>query len=263
MEIREGSPRGGAGRARIGPLAGGVSAVSPLARHLPEGILSHRNYLPAGHDRWDMQRRRALLLSGTALAGLAGCLFSSSGSDDSPSSSDAAVDTAATVDAQPSDRSPARLTVRVENATDGSVSVRAGGGGEPFAWLGSAPGPTGEAVFRPLDARGVEFQGAFPDDPTDGCWRVAMGDTADATVNPWIVATTFQVELAPGETHGITHEIYYDGPEGTCFPDGEYRTAVSIAVRRDGADPVRRDHTLVLDVGERVSASLPPDTATE
>lgn len=100
------------------------------------------------------------------------------------------------------------------------------------------------------------IEGELPSEREQGCWRLNMG--ANAEVKPEIVSYKFDVELEPGDTHTITHQIYYNGPDGSCFPAPEYHTEVSIEIVNKDGESSDQTYDITLTVEDEFVITLKP-----
>lgn len=227
-----------------------------------------------------MNRRETIVTSIGCLTALTGCLSGSTDGNPTGSKTPTTHTDTSTADSgtpsaeigstvkirgaiaeQSTDAHPAIAELGVTNVSEVQVSIRSGyRGGDPLEWVGSvSDGPVGEVWLFPIDTTGVHFgEGGTPDERTDGCWRRAVGDAEENT--PGIISHKNILELDPGETHRIRHEIIYEGPTDACFPDGRYRKELGIEVLEVGGTRVDRsvDYVLAVNSGTELELEIEP-----
>lgn len=225
-----------------------------------------------------MYRRETILTSIGWLTVLTGCLGSSN--DDHPTENNTTTTSSDTSTAnsesptteigstvkisgviaeQSTEEHPAIAELGVTNVSNVPVSIRSGyRGGDPLEWVGPlSEGPVGEVWLFPIDTTGVHFvEGGTPEERKDGCWRGAFGD--DEENKPGIISHKNIIELDPGETHQIRHEIIYEGPADACFPDGRYRKELSLEILEVGSTRVDEtvDYVLAVNSGPELELEI-------
>lgn len=228
-----------------------------------------------------MNRRENILLSIGWLTALTGCLGSrnddrptendtaTTGSDTStadsgspPTEIGATVKIRGAIAEQSTEDHPAIAELGVTNVSDVPVSIRSGyRGGDPLEWVAPlSEGPVGEVWLFPIDTTGVHFvEGGMPEERIDGCWRGAFGD--DEENKPGIISHRNIIELEPGETHRLRHEIIYEGPTDACFPDGRYRKELGIEILEVGSTRVDEsvDYVLAVSSGRELELEIESD----
>ncbi|MFW5918033.1 MAG: hypothetical protein ACOCR0_00990 [Haloferacaceae archaeon] len=137
---------------------------------------------------------------------------------------------------------PARLRLSLTNRTDSrhllSPGVKRGIDGPLTAIRGSRREDRRELLlfYRGRDVEEYALCGSgdgspIPDEPVDGCWRVACRDELET------ISAHGPVDLEPGETLAGEYTVL-DGLDGGCLEPGRYEfedsTAVGPARRTDG-----------------------------
>lgn len=186
----------------------------------------------------DEPSRRSLLRASVPLVGaLAGCHVPGSvtdGSNPSDSPIPAPIDLSpeGTVLDQATDTSPVRIELRVTNERDSAVFPLPRTDATVLDVAPHAAGSTGELVCYPPDDAAVTTTPRLATRPVDGCWRLetADGERVRVAVDAVGRATT---RFAPGETDSVGYEVYYDGPDDACFPQGTYEMAMTLRFGRE------------------------------
>jgi len=218
-----------------------------------------------------MKRRHVLLGATAALAGLAGC---SSDDGNSPTDSDGPSGTAtpdpelatettspttieqatigdldfgASVVTQPSEESPAEVELTLAHTHAESISVSPVSlGTYAFEFLEPLSGERGDVLLYPDSPRVSLAQGEFPEEPSNGCWRV-IDTSAEGERSPYLKGQNLakEKEIEPDETYSVRHEAYYRGTDSHCFPPDTYETTAEIEF---GDQEQRVELTYTLDI---------------
>jgi hypothetical protein len=138
--------------------------------------------------------------------------------------------------------------LRVTNERDGAV----------FPWpqtdatiLGFAPraaGPTSELVCYLPDDDAVTTVSDLARRPVAGCWRfeTADGERVQVAVDDIARATT---RFPPGETDSAVYEVYYDGSDDACFPQGTYEMTMTLRFGNEAGQFPGETDLAPLDIG--------------
>lgn len=195
-------------------------------------------------------RREILRTAGSALpVGLSGCVANESPPDpaDEPTTEPTSpletespiappdpdnIEAFATVSAQPSADGPARIELSLKNTAEEAFTIQ-NGAGWPLAYLPTMEAMTGQAGpvdLHPEGSRGVSVTGAdLPTEPVNGCWRFPDG------AQRGVIEAVKSYFMQPGSVWTIVHAAYFDGPDESCFPPGQYQTETWVEQRRSGA----------------------------
>lgn len=157
-----------------------------------------------------MDRRQLLATVATSTAIFAGC-SSSSGEDTHLISTDSEVRR------QSNNVYPPVIEFSLTNESDDSFRVSANGK-KPFVTFPRLTAESGSIVLLPTTDSRVHWDVATT--RTNGCWRFVDADGNETHFVDNDIAVS--VSLEPGQTHRVTHQLYYDGDESDCFPDGDY-----------------------------------------
>lgn len=157
-----------------------------------------------------MNRRRLLAIVTTSTITLVGC-NSSSGEETNR------ISTSSEIRKQPTGDHPPTIRFSLTNELDNPITVSANNM-EPFVYFPRVSGGSDTIVLIPFSDNNVWAE--VSQTPTNGCWQFvdANGDETAIGVNTGIDRLTLQA----GQTHQVTHHLYYEGYASDCFPDGDY-----------------------------------------
>lgn len=183
-----------------------------------------------------MPNRRAVILALCSSAASGGCLGQDFGSGTATSDPlESRLSIQASVVAQPSSEQP--LGLRFVVANEGSSELLLSSDDKvPFEVLERLSGTDGDVVLVPEDTREGEVMVDVADQRTDGCWRYVRPDGSDPTYDIQMDEDT--MTLAPGSSHAVVHDAYFDGDNDRCFPAGEYTTEHDISEVNDSSERV-------------------------
>lgn len=157
-----------------------------------------------------LNRRRFLATVATSPVAFAGCI---SGSGDEPRR----VSTDSEVREQPTDDHPPEIVFSLTNESDDPVTVSANDE-KPFVTFRRLTRDSGSIVLLPTTDSHVYADVAST--RTSGCWRFVDADRNETYVVHDDIAD--RLTLDAGRTHRVTHQLFYEGEESDCFPDGDY-----------------------------------------
>lgn len=157
-----------------------------------------------------MNRRQLLATVTTSTAIFAGCSFSS-GEDTRLISTDSEVRR------QSSNVYPPVIEFSLTNESDDPFRISANGK-KPFVNFPRLTAESSSLVLLPTTDPHLHWDVATT--RTNGCWRFVDADGNETHVVYNDIADS--VSLEPGQTHRVTHQLYYDGDDSDCFPDGDY-----------------------------------------
>lgn len=162
--------------------------------------------------RYGMNRRQLLSIVSVSTATLAGCSLSNGDKS-------RRISTESEVRQQPTDNRTPVVRFSLTNESNNPITVSANNL-KPFVYFPRLTGEFGSLVLLPGNDPHVYADVAS--NRTNSCWRFvdAKGDETDVITNSVID----QLTLKPGQTHTANQQLYYEGRESECFPDGDYTT---------------------------------------